>query len=369
MARADDTELIDLFEKFYREYYREDIGELAQKYPSEQKSLYIDWQDLYRFDAALADNFRNKPQQLQRYAEEALRLYDLPVDVTLGQAHVRVNGLPERTTVRELSADNRGTLVAIECFVRSTTETKPKVTTAAFECQRCGTLTRIPQETGNFQEPHKCQGCERKGPFRINYDQSEFIDAQVLQIIDDPSNLSEGIVPKELEVNLEDDITDTVSVGERVIVTGIIQLEPESDSKDGSTFDMYLDGMSVQSVSGEDIESKQPHSHAIPDLETFATLASKALSTMPKSIREEETKAKLVTPFVEALGWDIFDGTEVRLEYTDSKTSERPDYALFGPSSQTPDIVIEAKQLGTNLDAKEQQLYDYVRNFRQIGVS
>lgn len=251
-------------------------------------------------------------------------------------------------------------LVAIEGFVRSTTETKPKVTTAAFECQRCGTLTRIPQETGHYQEPHECQGCERQGPFRVNYDQSEFIDAQVLQIIGDPNKLAEGIVPKELEVNLEDDITDTVSVGERIVVTGILQLERESD---GPTFDMYMDGMSIQSVPSEDIESKQPHSHAIPDLETFATLASKALSTMPKSIREEETKAKLITPFVEALGWNIFDGTEVRLEYTDSKTSERPDYALFGPDSQTPDIVVEAKQLGTNLDAQEQQLYDYVRVF------
>ena len=46
MARADDTELIDRFEGFYRSYYRNEIGELAQKYPSEQKSLYVDWGDL-----------------------------------------------------------------------------------------------------------------------------------------------------------------------------------------------------------------------------------------------------------------------------------------------------------------------------------
>ena len=64
MARADDNELIDSFEEFYRSYYRNEIGELAQKYPNEEKSLYVDWQDLYRFDPDLADDFRNKPTQL-----------------------------------------------------------------------------------------------------------------------------------------------------------------------------------------------------------------------------------------------------------------------------------------------------------------
>ena len=31
MAIGDDAELIDRFEEFYRDYYRNEIGELAQK--------------------------------------------------------------------------------------------------------------------------------------------------------------------------------------------------------------------------------------------------------------------------------------------------------------------------------------------------
>ena len=34
MARAENTEVIDKFEQFYRDYYRNEIGELAQKYPN-----------------------------------------------------------------------------------------------------------------------------------------------------------------------------------------------------------------------------------------------------------------------------------------------------------------------------------------------
>ena len=246
MARADDTELIDRFEEFYRSYYRNEIGELAQKYPNEQKSLYVDWQDLYRFDPDLADDFRNKPQQLQEYAEEALRLYDLPVDVSLGQAHVRVHGLPQTTDIRQIRSDHRGMLIAVQGIVRKATDVRPKITTAAFECQRCGTLTRIPQE-GDFQEPHECQGCERQGPFRINYDQSEFIDAQKLRVQESPEGLRGGETPQSIDVNIEDDVTGEVTAGDHVSVSGVLKLEQQGGEREKSPmFDIYMDGSTVE---------------------------------------------------------------------------------------------------------------------------
>jgi replicative DNA helicase Mcm len=246
MARADDTELIDRFEEFYRSYYRNEIGELAQKYPNEQKSLSVDWQDLYRFDPDLADDFRNKPQQLQEYAEEALRLYDLPVDVSLGQAHVRVRNLPQTTGIREIRADHRGMLIQVQGIVRKATEVRPKITTAAFECQRCGTLTRIPQN-GDFQEPHECQGCERQGPFRINFDQSEFIDAQKLRVQESPEGLQGGETPQSIDVNIEDDITGEVTAGDHVAVTGTLKLEQQGNDREKSAmFDTYMDGHTVE---------------------------------------------------------------------------------------------------------------------------
>ena len=150
MARAEDTEVIDKFEQFYRDYYRNEIGELAQKYPNEQRSLYVDWDDLYRFDPDLADDLIAQPDQMRDYAEEALRLYDLPVDVKLGQAHVRVKNLQEATDIRNIRARHRGQLIAVTGIVRKATDVRPKVTEAAFECQRCGTLTRIPQTSGEF---------------------------------------------------------------------------------------------------------------------------------------------------------------------------------------------------------------------------
>jgi len=247
MARAEDTELIETFEEFYRSYYRNEIGELAQQYPTESKSLHVDWRDLYRFDPDLADDFRNKPEQLRDYAEEALRLYDLPVDISLGQAHVRVAGLPETTDIRAIRANNRGTLVAVQGIVRKATEVRPKITTAAFECQRCGTLTRIPQSDGEFQEPHDCQGCERQGPFRVNFDQSEFVDAQKLRVQESPEGLRGGETPQSIDVNIEDDITGAVTAGDHVTVTGVLKLDQRGNDREKSPmFDVYMNGLTVE---------------------------------------------------------------------------------------------------------------------------
>ena len=190
MARAENTELIDDFKDFYRNYYHNEIGELARQYPNKQRSLFIDWDDLYRFDPDLADDYRSQPGQLQEYAEEALRLYDLPADVGLGRAHVRIRGLQETTEIRGIRARHRGQLLSVQGTVQKASDVRAKVTEAAFECQRCGTLTRIPQTGVNFQEAHECQGCERKGPFDLNHDQSEFVDAQTIELLDDPANLS-----------------------------------------------------------------------------------------------------------------------------------------------------------------------------------
>ncbi|MFC7237173.1 minichromosome maintenance protein MCM [Natronosalvus rutilus] len=249
MAQAGNSELVDAFEQFFRNYYDNEIKQLAQRYPNEQRSLSVDWQDLYRFDPDLADDFLNQPEQLQRYAEEALRLYDLPIDVSLGQAHVRIHTLPdtESPEIREIRARHMNTLVQVRGIVRKATDVRPKIEEAAFECQLCGTLSRIPQSTGDFQEPHECQGCERQGPFRVNFDQSEFVDSQKLRIQESPEGLRGGETPQAIDVNIEDDITGEVTPGDHVSAVGVLRLEQQGNQQEKSPiFDFYMEGMSVQ---------------------------------------------------------------------------------------------------------------------------
>ncbi|MBP1987971.1 LAGLIDADG family homing endonuclease [Halolamina salifodinae] len=251
MAQTGNQELTDRFIQFYRNYYRDEVGRLAQEYPNERRSLYVDYNDLFTFDRDLAEDYLAKPEQMQEYAEEALRLYDLPADVSLGQAHVRLRNLPSEQTVdiRDLRVqdDHIGSLVAVQGIIRKATDVRPKVTEAAFECQRCGTMSYIPQTDGGFQEPHECQGCERQGPFSVNHDQSEFVDSQKLRVQESPEGLRGGETPQSIDVDIEDDVTGNVTAGDHVTVTGVLHIEQVTQGQEKTAlFDLYMDGVTVE---------------------------------------------------------------------------------------------------------------------------
>ncbi|MFA9415960.1 minichromosome maintenance protein MCM [Natrinema sp. HArc-T2] len=318
MAQAGNSELVDSFEQFFRNYYDNEIKQLAQRYPNEQRSLHVDWQDLYRFDPDLADDFIAQPEQLQRYAEEALRLYDLPIDVSLGQAHVRIRNLQETESpeIREIRARDMNSLVQVYGIVRKATDVRPKIEEAAFECQLCGTLTRVPQSSGDFQEPHECQGCERQGPFRVNFDQSEFVDSQKLRIQESPEGLRGGETPQALDVHVEDDITGEVTPGDHVSATGVLRLEQQGDNQDKSpVFDFYMEGMSVDidEEQFEDMDITGEDKEEIVRLSSSEDIYDKMIASIAPSIYGyNQEKLAMILQLFSGVTKQLPDGSRIR---------------------------------------------------------
>ena len=67
---------------------------------------------------------------------------------------------------------------------------------------------------------------------------------------------------------------------------------------------------------------------------------------------EALTRYALIDPLLRGLGWDTGDPLQVMPEYRSAAGSA--DYALFG-SSNKPQVIIEAKRLGAQLDFKVRQ--------------
>lgn len=238
-ARAETADLLDRIDEFYRDYYQGQIAELADKYPSEKQSLYVEYKDVYQaFNKervsqdhdGFRDNVIDRHEQSKQYLEEALRLYDLPVDRDLGGAHVRLtdsNEYIDRLGVGDLKAEHVGEFIALRCQIGKVAERQPKIEEAAFECGRCGTLTCITQPDHDFDEPHECQGCERQGPFHLNENQTEFRDLRKLKLEAPPEKQSNG----ELIAYCLDDLADAADgqlhnkAGSRVTVLGTLKTD------------------------------------------------------------------------------------------------------------------------------------------------
>jgi predicted type IV restriction endonuclease len=67
-----------------------------------------------------------------------------------------------------------------------------------------------------------------------------------------------------------------------------------------------------------------------------------------RNVGEQNTKAGLVEPILEGLGWDIRDPDEVHREYRRLPSDNPVDYALL--LRRTPRLFVEAKGIGENLD-------------------
>ncbi|MBC9985046.1 MULTISPECIES: minichromosome maintenance protein MCM [Haloferax] len=319
MAQApQNRDLTERFIEFYRNYYREEIGTLAQQYPKEKRSLHIDYDDLYRFDSELADDYITKPGQFQEYAEEALRLFDLPADVKLGQAHVRMRNLPETVDIRNLRVndDHIGTLISVQGIVRKATDVRPKITEAAFECQRCGTMSYIPQGDGGFQEPHECQGCERQGPFRIDFDQSNFVDSQKLRVQESPEGLRGGETPQSIDINLSDDVTGKVTAGDHVTVVGVLHIEQQTSGNEKTpVFDYYMEGISltIEDEEFEDMEISDEDVAEIVELSNDPAIYEKMVeSVAPAIYGYEQEKMAMILQLFSGVTKHLPDGSRIR---------------------------------------------------------
>lgn len=97
-------------------------------------------------------------------------------------------------------------------------------------------------------------------------------------------------------------------------------------------------------------------------IDRLQALGHRAAKQIEHLKTEEAAKTALVLPFISALGYDVFDPTEVIPEFTadvGTKKGEKVDYAIMG-EEEHPIMLFECKSVQCNLnEAHASQLYRY----------
>ena len=164
--------------------------------------------------------------------------------------------------IRDLRAKHLGQYIAVEGLVRKSTEVRPRVTDALFQCLRCGTIIKEPQDGQAFREPLECYeeqgGCKRSASatkFRLMTETSMYLDTQKLEIQESPEGLRGGEEPQRLTLYLEDDLTGRITPGERVIMNGVLRsIQKGRPGAKSTLFDIFMD---VNSVEKEQVEFEE----------------------------------------------------------------------------------------------------------------
>ncbi|MDT7866124.1 MAG: ATP-binding protein [Desulfurococcales archaeon] len=219
----------------------------------EGRSLIIEFADLYRYDALLAEELVEKPLKALRDAEEAVReLLELEYPELVEKKrrfHVRITGLFDTLKIRDVRSEHVGKLVQIEGIVTRMHPVRSRMVKAVFRHDKCESEFQWPQDEEELGErverPGVCPVCgEGGGRFLLVADKSDYVDWQKIVVQEKPEDVPGGQMPRSIEVQLRGDIVDSVRPGDRISVVGIVKLSGASERS--PLYELYIDANSVR---------------------------------------------------------------------------------------------------------------------------
>ncbi|QEF94184.1 minichromosome maintenance protein MCM [Methanothermobacter sp. KEPCO-1] len=315
MKTVDKSKTLTKFEEFFSlKKYKDRVFESIEKYPN-VRSIEVDYLDLEMFDPDLADLLIEKPDDVIRAAQKAIRNIDpLRKNVDL---NIRFSGVSNVIPLRELRSKFIGKFVAVDGIVRKTDEIRPRIVKAVFECRGCMRLHEVSQSTNMITEPSLCSECGGRS-FRLLQDESEFLDTQTLKLQEPLENLSGGEQPRQITVVLEDDLVDTLTPGDIVRVTGTLRTVRDERTRRFKNF-IYGNYTEFLEQEFEELQISEEDEEKIKELAADPNIYEKIIrSTAPSIHGYREVK--------EAIALQLFGGTGKEL---DDKTRLRGDIHIL----------------------------------------
>jgi len=286
---VDSQHYVDPFMDVIEQYERDQLGELAQGYPHDKRSLWIDYADVVSYDPALADDFMESPRDVLKGAEAALGKIDLPVDVDLSKCSVRVHNVEETYTYTpgEIRKDHAGKFVGVTGTLERVTTPDDVAEEVVFRCRSCGGYNPYPQDPakGELRQPDQCGSCEKRATMDVVEDQGEWSDYTKVRIQSPPnagdseSGKLVGYVMNDL-IDYGGDHGILGRAGEKVTVNGFVRRV----QKDGDNELLFTNVLEVNSIEYEkdndavDVAAHREEFEALADRDDAVDLIAESLA-------------------------------------------------------------------------------------------
>lgn len=242
----------DSLNTFIRRYCEDEVAELCQKWPSEKRSMHIDYSDLFRANIYegedIATVLTHEPMEVIKDLRHGAESYDYPVDMDI-EPEIRIQGSEYERTVEQLRKSEVGKYITVRGQVNQLTQVVPKPVTGAFDCLRCGNTVQVMQRWSTMETPDFCEVCEDTTNWTLNDQKTTYEDHQIIELSALPEDTG-GQVADTIKVEVTNDITGVVSAGDRVKISGILKTEKEDiifQKNADSRRPIYLDGWAIQS--------------------------------------------------------------------------------------------------------------------------
>ena len=259
--------------------------------PQNEKSLIVDWNDLYAYDTGLATTLLNEPQTILRElvaaASQKMLMRDPAYLQEIKTVRVRIRSPPFEIPIRMIRAAHIGSLIMISGVITRATVAKPLITDAMYLCLGCAELMLVPQPYPTLQPPEKCPTCQSRR-LLLDPSQSKYMDVQWLTAQERPEDLPPGQMPHGVRIRVRDDLVGKVNPGDRVKITCTI--EAVQTDKTNLTLDSYLEANHIEAIGTDQggLEITPEDEEAILELAEDPWIHRRLLQSIAPSIKGHE---------------------------------------------------------------------------------
>ena len=204
------------------------------------ESLEVSFLHLVDSKAILAYFLANSPIDIlpifDEVAFEVVLLYYPSYRRIHPEIHVRIADLPSSSTLRDLRQGHLNSLVRVSGVVTRRSGVFPQLKYVKFDCLSCNeVLGPFFQDSNQEIKLTFCPACEKRGPFRVNAEQTVYRNYQRMTLQESPGTVPPGRLPRSREIILLWDLIDTAKPGDEVEVTGVYRnnFDAKLNSKNG----------------------------------------------------------------------------------------------------------------------------------------
>ena len=298
--------------KFF-DFYKKELGTSLRK---GNNVIYLNFLELTEFSKELSDEILSNPEDALRIIEQAIEEMGLIKGVRVRLSHLSKS---QDVLIRNLRAQHLNEMIVVEGIIRQSSDVRPQVVNAKFECPSCGTILSVLQIEKKFREPTRCS-CGRRGGFKVI--SKEMVDTQRLVVEESPESLSGGQQPKRINVFVKEDLVEPkmeekTTPGARVKVIGILKEVPVPLHTGGlsTRFELAIEANNLIPLEEtfEELEISEEDERQILELSQDPNIFKKlAKSIAPSVWGYEEIKKSLVLQLFGGVGKEQANGSKTR---------------------------------------------------------
>jgi DNA replication licensing factor MCM6 len=234
----------DLFGTFLEDHFADDgvthdyLEQLANMRAAQKTSLYVDFAHIRAYNAALGDHIEVEYVKYEPFLKAAVynvvfRHYeDYSREQGDGQPRefwVHFYNLANVLKLRDLKSNKIGKLSSFCGTVTRTTEVHPELLLGTFFCLDCQAKVPAVEQQFRFTQPERCSNgaCENNRRWRLDVENSKFVDWQKVRVQENASEIPSGSMPRHMDVILRQDAVEKAKAGDKVVFIGTLIVVPD----------------------------------------------------------------------------------------------------------------------------------------------